>query len=166
MIDHQSRWTEIEGGKVHYLIEGPEDDRPVMLLHGASFSSVTWKQIGTMTVLANAGYLVYAVDLPGYGQSSSSFGSPQTWLRVLLDLLRIEKPVVVSPSMSGRYSLPLVTEAPRRSLGSSPWLRWRSRNTRTAWARSRHRCWQSGVRTTRLFRDSSRISTRLSRDST
>ena len=117
MIDQHSRWTEIEGGKVHYLIEGPENGRPVILLHGASFSSATWKQIGTMTVLANAGYLVYAVDLPGYGQSSPSFGSPQTWLRVLLDLLKIEKPVVVSPSMSGRYSLPLATETPEKVAG-------------------------------------------------
>ena len=70
-----------------------------------------------MTVLADAGYLVYAVDLPGYGQSSPSFGSPQTWLRVLLDLLKIEKPVVVSPSMSGGYSLPLLTEIPEKVAG-------------------------------------------------
>jgi abhydrolase domain-containing protein 14 len=48
MIENQSRFVEIDGGRVHYLIEGSEKGRPVVLLHGASFTSETWKQVGTM----------------------------------------------------------------------------------------------------------------------
>ena len=117
MIENQARWCEVEGGKVHYLIEGPEGGHPVVLLHGASFSSATWKQIGTMEILSTAGVLVYAVDLPGFGKSPQGFDSPQTWLGILLNVLNIDRPVVVSPSMSGRYSLPLVTEAPEKVSG-------------------------------------------------
>jgi abhydrolase domain-containing protein 14 len=117
VIEHQSRWIELEGGRVHSLIEGPEAGRPVVLLHGASFSADTWKKIGTLKALSDAAYLAYAVDLPGFGQSQPSQGSPRAWLRVLLDLLKIDKPVVVSPSMSGRFSLPLVIEDPDRVSG-------------------------------------------------
>jgi abhydrolase domain-containing protein 14 len=117
MMENQSRSAEIEGGRVHYLIEGPEVSRPVVLLHGASFTSETWKQIGTMEALAQAGYLVYAFDLPGYGRSSPSQAGHRTWLRDLLDLLKIDLPVVVSPSMSGRYALPLVTETREKVSG-------------------------------------------------
>ena len=116
MIENQSRWIEVEGGRVHYLIEGDEGGRPVVLLHGASFNAETWKQIGTMAALARAGFLAYAIDLPGFGKSSPSNGSPATWLRSLLDLLKIERPVVVSPSMSGRFALPLVTGDPQTGL--------------------------------------------------
>ena len=68
MIENQSRWIEVEGGRVHYLIEGDDKGRPVILLHGSRFQAETWKQIGTMKALAQAGYKVIAVDLPGYGQ--------------------------------------------------------------------------------------------------
>jgi abhydrolase domain-containing protein 14 len=117
MIESQSRSCEVEGGKVHYLAEGPAGGRSIVLLHGASFSSATWKEIGTMGALSQAGYLVFAVDLPGFGKSTPGFGSPQTWLRILLDLLKIDRAVVVSPSMSGRFALPLVTEDSERVSG-------------------------------------------------
>jgi putative heme-binding domain-containing protein len=114
MIENESRRVEVEGSPVRYLIEGPAGGRPVVLLHGASFQAETWKQIGTMKTLADAGYLAYAVDLPGFGQSPAGQASPATWLGSLLDALKVERPVVVSPSMSGRYSLPFVTEHPDR----------------------------------------------------
>jgi len=117
MIENQLRWIEVEGGRVQYLIEGDEEGLPIVLLHGASFQAETWKEIGTMAALAGAGYLAYAVDLPGFGRSSPSHGAARTWLRVLLDLLKVERPVVVSPSMSGRFALPLVTEEPQRVSG-------------------------------------------------
>jgi abhydrolase domain-containing protein 14 len=117
MLTHQSRWLEVEGGKVHYLIEGHENGRPVVLLHGASFTSETWNEIGTIKALVDSGCLVYALDLPGFGRSTPSMGSARTWLKTVLDLLQIDRPVVVSPSMSGSYAVPLAIEDPMRISG-------------------------------------------------
>jgi pimeloyl-ACP methyl ester carboxylesterase len=102
---------------VHYLETGSPEGMPVVLLHGASFSAETWRETGTLAALARAGYRAVAVDLPGFGQSPRASVDFDTWLLELLDQLAIERPVIVSPSMSGRFSLPLVTGTPSRAAG-------------------------------------------------
>lgn len=42
----------------------PGAARNVLLLHGAKYSAQTWEDLGTLSVLADAGFRVAAVDLP------------------------------------------------------------------------------------------------------
>ena len=82
----------------------------LFLLHGAAFSSKTWQfEIGTIQTMASIGHKVIAVDLPGYGQSERFSGDRGEFLQMLIQTLAPEaKPVLVSPSMSGTFSLPLL----------------------------------------------------------
>jgi pimeloyl-ACP methyl ester carboxylesterase len=116
-MNNESNWAEAEGARAHYLLQGPEGGRAVVLLHGASFDAGTWRQIGTLDALAGAGYRAYAVDLPGFGRSGPGKSAAATWLLALLDALGLAAPVIVSPSMSGGYALPLVTGHPERASG-------------------------------------------------
>ena len=92
----------------------------VVLLHGARFSSDTWRRLGSLEIFGKAGYRVVAVDLPGYGRSRPSEGAQDTFLPSLFDRLDIERAAVVSPSMSGAFSLPFVARHPERVLAYFP----------------------------------------------
>lgn len=111
----------VAGTKLRYLEAGSPRSMTVLLLHGAAFTSETWRELGTVTTLANAGYHVVAFDLPGYGSSQASRIPPQDYLnRALEALWPATRFVIVSPSMSGVFSLPFVAQHPHRVAGYVP----------------------------------------------
>ncbi|XP_074054199.1 protein ABHD14A isoform X2 [Macrotis lagotis] len=85
----------------------------VVFLHGKAFTSHIWQQLGTLEKLSRRGYRAIALDLPGFGNSSPSpaarteVGRADLLDRVLQDL-EVKNPVLVSPSLSGLYSLPFL----------------------------------------------------------
>jgi len=118
---HPARRVEVDDARIYYLDAGPKDGRVVLLLHGAAFSSATWEELGTLDVLAERGYRAVAIDLPGGFRNSKSTGrAGEDFLATLMGKLGIEKPVVVSPSASGRWALALAAHHPELVGGLVP----------------------------------------------
>jgi len=109
--------AELEGHPIRGLVAGPEGGRPVLLLHGAKFSSLTWKRLGTLEKLAGAGYRALAIDIPGFGRSPGWAFDRDALLASLLPVLGLQKTVVVAPSMSGHVAFPLILAQPERVAG-------------------------------------------------
>lgn len=111
-------YLELEGeaNRVYYRRATPENGGrfTVLLLHGQAFSSQTWDDLGTLKFLRAKNYDVVALDLPGYVKSKDYANIPKTseerarFLNEVIEKLHIERPVIVSPSMSGSYSLPFI----------------------------------------------------------
>ena len=107
-----SRFVTVRGARLHVLEAGAPGDVTFVLLHGARFSAETWRELGTLERLAGRGFRVVAVDLPGYGESPAAELADEELLPALLEVLEIDRPVVVAPSMSGRTALPVVADRP------------------------------------------------------
>ena len=102
----------------------------ILLLHGAAFTSQTWvDRVETLVTLAALGnrlveetadwrlkimFRVIALDLPGYGRTGGRVAGSKRgeYLSSLISQLSPEKPpVVVSPSMSGSFVVPLLRQS-------------------------------------------------------
>lgn len=111
---------EYEGQRIHVRTAGREGAPGVLLLHGAAFSSRTWEDLGTIEQLAGAGYRVVAIDLPGFGESKGAKVDRTGFLSGFVPALGIGRPVIVSPSMSGGFSFPLILAHPELVSGFVP----------------------------------------------
>ncbi|XP_063267352.1 protein ABHD14A [Prinia subflava] len=97
----------------------------VLFLHGQAFTSKTWEALGTLALLAAEGYRAVAIDLPGYGDSppvemAVTAQGRRTFLEDVFQELGMQRPVLVSPSMSGRFSLPFLVAHGDRLAGFVP----------------------------------------------
>jgi pimeloyl-ACP methyl ester carboxylesterase len=111
-----SQFVTVASKQVHYLGASGQS-LPIVLLHGASFSSETWQKTGTLEALAAAGYQAFAIDLPGFGKSEPASASPVVWLGELVDQLSSKPPVLLAASMSGGYALPFMIAHPEQIRG-------------------------------------------------
>lgn len=97
----------------------------IVLLHGQAFTSKTWEELGTLSLLATNGYQALALDLPGFGNSpdSETVKTDQSrveLLRMFIETLGLRAPVLISPSMSGHYSVPFVMKHSAQLRGFVP----------------------------------------------
>lgn len=100
-----SRFTTIDGIRVHYFALGPENGPVVVLVHGLGGRAEDWRNLAPD--LAKAGYRVYLPDLPGYGKSAKpanfSYSVPDE-ARVMvhfLDSLHLQRVDLGGWSMGG-----------------------------------------------------------------
>lgn len=108
---------DVDGTPVAAIVREPpgaDDETPtVLFLHGQAYTSRIWDDRGILDATTTTDHRAVAVDLPGYGETPAreSAESDGAWLGRLIDELGgPEQVVVVSPSMSGRFSLPYLTE--------------------------------------------------------
>ena len=112
-----SRFIDLPGfGNTHYITAG--QGAPVVLVHGLGASIVTWAY--NIQPLAQK-YAVYAVDLPGHGDSakpdySYNLEEGVAFLRTFLKALNLEGAALIGNSMGGL--LALATAERHRELAS------------------------------------------------
>lgn len=105
---------EINGLTMHYEVTGPENGKPVLLMHGWGCDHTTVRSIAAVI---DSGMRVYNLDLPGHGRSQEP---PAPWgvyeytdfVEKFCDVLGISDPVLIGHSFGGRIGLLMSSRNP------------------------------------------------------
>jgi pimeloyl-ACP methyl ester carboxylesterase len=98
---------------------GPAYGTPVVLVHGPGLWSESWRP--TLRALADAGYRVFAIDLPPFGFSfrppsgDYSTEAQAKRLAAALDSLGLARAIIVAHSLSARPVIEAVLNQPERA---------------------------------------------------
>jgi haloalkane dehalogenase len=104
---------------MHYLDEGPNEARPILMLHGEPSWSYLYRHM--IPICSAAGHRVIAPDLIGFGKSDKpvniddySYQSHMDWLQSLLERLDLRDITLVCQDWGSLLGLRLAAENPDR----------------------------------------------------
>ena len=113
----EGQFANINGAELYYVLEGPEDGPPVLLLHGGIGNTEEFRNVAP--ALVAAGYRTIAFDQRGRGRSTWG-DQPITYEQMaadtvaVLDKLGIERTDVIGWSDGGIVALELAVTHPER----------------------------------------------------
>lgn len=113
--DH-SRFTKVQGVRVHYQEAGRSDAPPLVVIHGFASSNLVWSKV--LLELAGEGFRVIAPDLLGYGYSGKprnldyTIGTQARMIVGLLKQLGIDRAVIVGSSYGGAVAATIALDNP------------------------------------------------------
>ncbi|MFI2230123.1 alpha/beta hydrolase [Nocardia testacea] len=115
--DSTARTITTRDWTLRYYEAGPADARPIVLLHGSGPGATGWSNFaGNIPRLAER-FHVYAVDMPGWGESDAVTVDKLDHVGAavqFLDAVGVEKAAFVGNSMGGHTSLRLAIHHPER----------------------------------------------------
>ena len=107
------------GLRLHYVDEGPQDAKPVLMLHGEPSWSYLYRFM--IPPVATAGLRVLAPDLIGFGKSDKptaasdySFSRQVAWIRQWIEALDLRDITLVCQDWGSLIGLRLAAESPER----------------------------------------------------
>jgi haloalkane dehalogenase len=113
--DHEPRYADVGGLRMHYVQAGPHDGQVVLLLHGEPTWSYLYRHM--IPPIAAAGHLVLAPDLIGFGRSDKpaelddhSYSAHVRWVADFLADRGAEGITLVCQDWGGLIGLRLVAE--------------------------------------------------------
>jgi pimeloyl-ACP methyl ester carboxylesterase len=120
LIPHpeHSWFTRVNGVRVHYQEAGDDNAPAIVLIHGFISSTLIWSDV--FLPLADAGFRVIAIDMPGYGYSDKPADGQYTidWqahtIVSLLDRLEIDTATIVGASYGGAVAATIALDYPER----------------------------------------------------
>lgn len=114
----KSQFVNVDGMRIHFQEFGNPANPPLLLIHGFTASTYVWKT--TAPMLADEGFHVVAVDLPGFGYSEKpaqfdyTITSQARVISRFMNRIGIGRATLVGSSYGGAVSLTLALDYPER----------------------------------------------------